>query len=126
MASASSSSSAFSTAGRSSLRSSRTCCWKAFLSSATLLANSSLSFGVLSSSFKAFGVDRVGNKVLGFLVLSQDREEVLLLQSHLQLELLLQLREQALTRFDCVAGCHSELGEKLVRLGGTGLDQLSN
>src|SRR5215213_8798567 len=56
MAPASSSSSAFRTAGRSSLRSSRTCCWKAFLSSVTLLANSSLSFGVRSSSVRAFRV----------------------------------------------------------------------
>src|SRR4051812_12004085 len=71
-------------------------------------------------------VERVRHKVLRPLVLSQDRKEMLLLQPHLQLQLLLELREEALACFDGIAGGLDELGEELVRLGRAGLDQLSD
>src|SRR5215207_8437285 len=71
-------------------------------------------------------VERVGHEVLGLLALPENREEVLLFQPHLQLQLLLQFREQALAGLDRVAGCLGKFGKELGRLGGTGLDQLSD
>src|SRR5215203_1647203 len=71
-------------------------------------------------------VERVGHEVLRLLALPENREEVLLFQSHLQLQLLLQFREQALACLDRVTGCLGKFGKELGRLGGTGLDELSN
>ena len=96
-----------------------------------MLANSSLSFGVRSSSVRALRVSLLSlsasdDELLGLLALSQNREEVLLLQSHLQLQLLLELREEALACLDRVAGGLGELSEELVRLSRAGLDQLAD
>src|SRR3954467_2965917 len=71
-------------------------------------------------------VQRVGHEVLRLLALLQHREEMLLLQSHLEFQLFLEFPEQALTRFDGVARGLGELGEEIICLGWAGLDQLSN
>src|SRR4051794_16266599 len=71
-------------------------------------------------------VEGLGDEILRLFVLSQHRKKVLLPQAHLQLELFLELREEALAGFDGVARGLDKLGKELVRLRRTGLDELSN
>jgi hypothetical protein len=67
--------------------------------------------------------DRVRDEVLGLGVLPQHREEVLLLEAAVELELGLELGEQPLARPDRAVGGLGEPAEQLVRLGRAGLHQ---
>jgi hypothetical protein len=65
-----------------------------------------------------------GHEFLGFLVLPQRREQVLLLEPGQELQLLLELREQPLPGpHRAIAGL-GKLGEEFVRLGRTAVNQL--
>jgi hypothetical protein len=52
---------------------------------------------------------------------SQDREKMFLLKARQELQLFLQIREQALTGFDCCVGRGEELVEEFIRLVWRGL-----
>ena len=70
--------------------------------------------------------ERRGHEPLGGLVFPEHREQVLLFEPGEQIQLRLEIREQPLARLDrTVRGIH-ELGEELVGLGRTGLEQLSD
>ena len=68
-------------------------------------------------------LDRVGDEVLGLGVPPEDREEVLLLEAGMELELGLQLGEQLLPGLHRAVRGLGQLGEQLVRFGGAGLHQ---
>jgi hypothetical protein len=71
-------------------------------------------------------VDRVDDKVLGFLMFPQNREEMLLLKAGERFQLILEFREQLFPRLDSTIRRIRQLAEKLIGLGWTVLDELSD
>ena len=65
--------------------------------------------------------DRVGDQVLGLRISSQDREEVLLLETSVEFQLGLELRKEPLPGLHCAVRGLGQLSKQLVGFGRTGL-----